>query len=96
MTQTYTREHLESHMLAYKQNEADNLHSENTVLLAAHFGTNEDFVIAEGYLAMHKRLGQLPQNQALRDLHYEIQKRCWDLFVSACAEAGLSYQPQSA
>jgi hypothetical protein len=39
----------------YKTNEELNLHSENAVLLAKHFGTSKDLEEAEAILAEHRK-----------------------------------------
>lgn len=52
----------------YKRNENNNLHTENAVLLAKHFGTHEDLVTAKAIQSIHNQLGHIPYAfQQIRD-----------------------------
>jgi hypothetical protein len=52
----------------YKRNEDNNLHTENAVLLAKHFGTHEDLVTAKAIQSIHNQLGHIPfEFQQIRD-----------------------------
>ena len=52
----------------YKRNAFNNLHTENTVLLAKHFGTHEDLVTAKAIQSIHNQLGHIPYAfQQIRD-----------------------------
>ena len=52
----------------YKRNENNNLHTENTVLLAKHFGNHEDLVTAKAIQSIHNQLGHIPYAfQQIRD-----------------------------
>ena len=52
----------------YKRNEDNNLHTENAVLLAKHFGTHEDLVTAKAIQSVHNQLGHIPYAfQQIRD-----------------------------
>lgn len=52
----------------YKRNENNNLHTENAVLLAKHFGTSEDLIIAQAIESLHNKLGHIPHAfQQVRD-----------------------------
>jgi hypothetical protein len=44
----------------YLKNEDCNAHSENVVLLAENFGTQEDILISENILALHHELNHMP------------------------------------
>jgi len=44
----------------YEENEDNNLHSENVVLLAKHFGTKDDIKKAEMILKKHEEIGHIP------------------------------------
>lgn len=45
----------------FNKNENDNFHSENAVLLAKNFGTDEDLANAERILREHHRIGHMTQ-----------------------------------
>jgi hypothetical protein len=52
----------------HKRNENNNLHTENTVLLAKHFGTHEELVTAKAIQSIHNQLGHIPfEFQQIRD-----------------------------
>jgi hypothetical protein len=52
----------------YKRNEDNNLHTENAVLLAKHFGTHEDLVTVTAIQSIHNQLGHIPYAfQQIRD-----------------------------
>jgi hypothetical protein len=45
----------------YEENEDNNLHTENVVLLAKHYGSKKDIEIASAIEIIHNRLGTLPK-----------------------------------
>jgi len=52
----------------HKRNEENNLHTENAVLLAKHFGNHEDLVTAKAIQSIHNQLGHIPYAfQQIRD-----------------------------
>jgi len=59
----------------YKTNEALNLHSENAILLAKHFGTQKDLEQAEMILSEHIKNGSITAS-----LHEKRQKLCRPLY----------------
>jgi hypothetical protein len=59
----------------YRNNEDDNKHSENVVLLAKHFGSKTDHEKAKDILQQHMKIGHMPDN--LRDEREKIQKKLW-------------------
>jgi hypothetical protein len=59
----------------YRENESNNKHSENVVLMAKHFGSEEDHEKAKDILRRHKRIGHLPQDLATERL--KIVKKLW-------------------
>jgi len=58
----------------YLENEDDNNHSENVVLLATHFGTKEDLKKAKEILALHNSTGSLTSEngKARQQLHLKL------------------------
>jgi hypothetical protein len=58
----------------YEENEDNNAHSENVVLLAKHFGTKEDLAEAKKILALHNKEGHLTtdNSQKRRELHLKL------------------------
>ena len=59
----------------YRNNEDDNKHSENVVLLAKHFGSKTDHEKAKDILQQHMKIGHMPDN--LRDEREKIHKKLW-------------------
>lgn len=56
----------------YKDNEANNAHTENVVLLADRYGTKRDVEAAKAILTLKERRGYLSHDDA--ELSYQIQK----------------------
>jgi hypothetical protein len=58
----------------YDENEDNNAHSENVVLLAKHFGTKEDLVEAKRILALHDKEGHLTSENGKKrqELHLKL------------------------
>jgi len=58
----------------YDENEDNNAHSENVVLLAKHFGTKEDLVEAKRILALHEKEGHLTSENGKKrqELHLKL------------------------
>lgn len=58
----------------YEENEDNNAHSENVVLLAKHFGTKEDLVEAKRILALHEKEGHLTSENGKKrqELHLKL------------------------
>jgi hypothetical protein len=58
----------------YLQNEDENAHSENVVLLAKHFGTKEDLSKAKEILALHEKEGSLSSENGKKrqELHLKL------------------------
>ena len=63
----------------YQENEDDNAHSENTVLLAKYFGTKAELEKANDILEKHNKLGSIPES--LNDERYELHKKLYKKFV---------------
>ena len=61
----------------YEENEDNNFHSENVVLLAEQVGTDSDIRDAKRILALHEAMGSLPSflGQERRDLHEKLWKK---------------------
>jgi hypothetical protein len=58
----------------YEENEDENAHSENVVLLAKHFGTKEDLAKAKEILAVHEKEGSLSSENGKKrqELHLKL------------------------
>jgi hypothetical protein len=58
----------------YEENEDENAHSENVVLLAKHFGTKEDLAKAKEILALHEKEGSLSSENGKKrqELHLKL------------------------
>lgn len=58
----------------YEENEDNNAHSENVVLLAKHFGTKEDLAEAKEILALHEKEGHLSSENGKKrqELHLKL------------------------
>ena len=63
----------------YQENENDNAHSENTVLLAKYFGTKAELEKANDILEKHNKLGSIPES--LNDERHELNKKLYKKFV---------------
>jgi len=58
----------------YEENEDENAHSENVVLLAKHFGTKEELAEAKKILALHEKEGSLSSENGKKrqELHLKL------------------------
>jgi len=65
----------------YEENEDDNYHGENVVLLAQHFGTADDLKKAKQILKEHERSGSLPQN--LYEQRHKLHQKLYPKLVAA-------------
>lgn len=63
----------------YKKNEANNNHSANAVLLAKHFGTEEDLIRAEYIQSEHEKHGSIPDN--LYRERYELSQPLYRIMM---------------
>lgn len=71
----------------YQENEDENYHGENVVLLAKHFGTKEDLKEAKRILAEHEKQGYLTDK--LRKERDELHHKLYPKFVKALKEEGV-------
>lgn len=71
---------IESIKEEYEENEDNNYHSENVVLLAKHFGTEEDLEKALRILKEHQRIGYLTDE--LNEERYELNKKLYPMLES--------------
>lgn len=65
----------------YEENEDDNLHSENVVLLAENYGTESDIRDAKTILAKHEAIGHLPTS--LREERNALHDKLWSKYVQS-------------
>lgn len=65
----------------YEENEDNNLHSENVVLLAKHFGTKDDIKKAEMILKKHEEIGHIPYD--LMKERDELGHKLYDKLLAA-------------
>lgn len=65
----------------YEENEDNNLHSENVVLLAKHFGTKDDIKKAEMILKKHEEIGHIPYD--LMKERDELGHKLYDKLLEA-------------
>jgi hypothetical protein len=74
-----TKDELEEIEKEYLDNEDNNYHSENVVLLAKHFGNEADLKEAKRILELHEKEGHLSSENGKkrRDLHLKLIKK-WD------------------
>lgn len=63
----------------YNQNEDENLHSENVVLLAENFGSADDIRDAKTILAKHDAIGHLPFS--LGEERYKLSEKLWKKYT---------------
>ena len=58
----------------YEENEDENMHSENVVLLAKHFGNKEDLAEAKTILSLHEKEGHLSSENGKKrsELHLKL------------------------
>ena len=66
----------------YLKNEDENAHSENVILLAEAFGTQEDISISKSILELHHELNHMPYPLSrIRDV---IHNRLYAVMIEAC------------
>lgn len=65
----------------YEENEDNNYHSENVVLLAENFGTDQDIKDAKRILALHDAIGSLPS--FLANERRELEEKLWQKYQAA-------------
>lgn len=73
----------------YQENQDENYHSENVVLLAKHFGTKEDLKEAKRILAEHDKQGSLTDK--LRKERDELHHKLYPKLVKAAKEEGVVF-----
>ena len=73
----------------YEENEDNNYHSENVVLLAKHFGTAEDLKEAKKILALHNKEGHLSsKNSEKRD---GLDKKLYPIAIAKMKAEGIKF-----
>lgn len=73
----------------YQENEGENYHSENVVLLAKHFGTKEDLKEAKRILAEHDKQGSLTDK--LRKERDVLHHKLYPKLLKAAKEEGVVF-----
>ena len=71
----------------YEENEDQNMHSENVVLLAKNYGTESDIRDAKTILAKHESIGNLPAS--LREERDALHKKLYDKFLQSKEDGGM-------
>jgi hypothetical protein len=66
----------------YLKNEDENAHSENVILLAEAFGTQEDISISKSILELHHELNHMPY--PLSQIRGVIHNRLYAVMIDAC------------
>jgi hypothetical protein len=66
----------------YLKNEDENAHSENVILLAEAFGTQEDISISKSILELHHELNHMPY--PLARIRGVIHNRLYAVMIDAC------------
>ena len=66
----------------YLKNEDENAHSENVILLAEAFGTQEDISISKSILELHHELNHVPY--PLARIRGVIHNRLYAVMIEAC------------
>ena len=66
----------------YLKNEDENAHSENVILLAEAFGTQEDISISKSILELHHELNHMPY--PLSRIRGVIHNRLYAVMIEAC------------
>jgi hypothetical protein len=70
----------------YEENEDQNMHSENVVLLAETYGTESDIRDAKTILAKHESMGHLPSN--LREERNDLHDKLWSRHIQSREKDG--------
>jgi hypothetical protein len=65
----------------YEENEDNNYHSENVVLLAKHFGSAEDLKLAKSILKKHESEGSI--SEELYKQRYELDKKLYPKLIAS-------------
>ena len=73
----------------YERNEDDNLHSENVVLLAKHFGTPQDLAEAKEILRVHEAEGSMSMENSRK--RYELHEKLMKKARAAMEKEGISF-----
>jgi hypothetical protein len=76
-----------SFLKEYEENEDQNMHSENVVLLAKNYGTESDIRDAKTILAKHESIGNLPAS--LREERDALHKKLYDKFRQSKEDGGM-------
>ena len=71
----------------YEENEDENMHSENVVLLAENYGTESDIRDAKTILAKHESIGHLPTN--LRQERDALHDKLYAKYVQSREDGGM-------
>jgi hypothetical protein len=72
----------------YEENEDNNMHSENIVLLAKHFGTKEQLEEANEILKSHNKVGYLTSAMAVK--RKKLDEELYPKMVERIREEGIS------
>jgi hypothetical protein len=71
----------------YEENEDENMHTENVVLLAENYGTESDIRDAKTILAKHESIGHLPTT--LRQERDALHDKLWSKYVQSREDGGM-------
>jgi len=71
----------------YEENEDENMHTENVVLLAENYGTESDIRDAKTILAKHESIGHLPTS--LRQERDALHDKLWSKYVQSREDGGM-------
>jgi hypothetical protein len=71
----------------YEENEDENMHTENVVLLAENYGTESDIRDAKTILAKHESIGHLPSS--LREERDALHDKLWSKYVQSREDGGM-------
>jgi hypothetical protein len=71
----------------YEENEDENMHTENVVLLAENYGTESDIRDAKTILAKHESIGHLPTS--LRQERDDLHDKLWSKYIQSREDGGM-------
>jgi hypothetical protein len=71
----------------YEENEDENMHTENVVLLAENYGTESDIRDAKTILAKHESIGHLPTS--LRQERDALHDKLWSKYIQSREDGGM-------
>jgi hypothetical protein len=71
----------------YEENEDENMHTENVVLLAENYGTESDISDAKTILAKHESIGHLPTS--LRQERDALHDKLWSKYIQSREDGGM-------